>query len=59
MGRTYAVQLRGRPYLKIEEQAFSTLTRGADSNPARVKAREEVCETGMLIFKYLNISAFR
>jgi hypothetical protein len=32
--------LRGGPYLKIEEQPFSTLTRGADSNPARVLLRE-------------------
>jgi hypothetical protein len=28
--------LRGGPYLSMEEQPFSTLTRGADSNPARV-----------------------
>jgi hypothetical protein len=32
--------LRGGPYLKIEEQPFSTFTRGADSNLARVLARE-------------------
>jgi hypothetical protein len=47
--------IRGGPYLKIEEQPFSTLTRGVGSNPARVKAQEEVHETGIMIFKYSNI----
>jgi hypothetical protein len=28
--------LRGGPYLIMEEQPFSTLARGAESNPARV-----------------------
>jgi hypothetical protein len=32
--------LRGRPYLIMEELSFSMLTRGADSNPARVLSRE-------------------
>jgi hypothetical protein len=32
--------LRGGPYLIMEEQPFSTLTRGADSNPARALSRE-------------------
>jgi hypothetical protein len=32
--------LRGGPYLKIEEQPFSTLINGAESNPARVLLRE-------------------
>jgi hypothetical protein len=51
--------LRGGPYLKIEEQPFSTLTRGADSNPARVIAREEVHMTGNIyfqIFKYNGVA---
>jgi hypothetical protein len=34
--------LRDGPYLIMEEQHFSTLTRGAESNPARVLWRE-VC----------------
>jgi hypothetical protein len=32
--------LRGGPSLIMEEQPFSTLIRGADSNPARVLTRE-------------------
>jgi hypothetical protein len=31
--------LRGGPSFLIEEQAFSTHMRGAESNPARVNAR--------------------
>jgi hypothetical protein len=34
----------------MEEQPFSTLTREADLNPARVKAREEVHTTGDIYF---------
>jgi hypothetical protein len=41
----------------MEEQPFSTLTRGADSNPARVKAREEVCTTGHL-FQIFKLNGF-
>jgi hypothetical protein len=37
MGRTYVVK---RSYLIMEEQPSSTLTRGAESNPARVLWRE-------------------
>jgi hypothetical protein len=51
--------LRGGPYLKIEEQPFSTLTRGADSNPARVIAQEEVHMTENIcfqIFKYNGVA---
>jgi hypothetical protein len=42
----------------MEEQPFSTLTRGADSNPARVKAREEVHTTGDIYFKHLRTTGF-
>jgi hypothetical protein len=31
---------RGGPSFLIEEQAFSTLNRGAESNPARILWRE-------------------
>jgi hypothetical protein len=34
--------LRGGPYLKIEENSFRGANTVVDSNPARVKAREEV-----------------
>jgi hypothetical protein len=52
MGRTYAA--KRRTLLKIEELPFSTLTRGAGLNPARVKAREKRC-IYFHIFKYINL----
>jgi hypothetical protein len=42
----------------MEEQPFSTLTRGAESNPARVKAREKVHTTGDIYFQIFEINGF-
>jgi hypothetical protein len=41
--------IRGGPYLIMEELPFSTLTRGADSNPARVLSREGVARLKIFI----------
>jgi hypothetical protein len=41
----------------MEEQPFSTLTRGAESNPARVLWRE-VARLKIFIFKYSNLNGF-
>jgi hypothetical protein len=42
----------------MEEQPFSMLTRGADSNPARVEAREEVHTTGDIYFQIFKLNGF-
>jgi hypothetical protein len=39
----------------MEEQPFSTLTRGADSNPARVLSRKGVARLKIFFFFYKQI----
>jgi hypothetical protein len=39
----------------MEELPFSTLTRGADSNPARVLSRQSVARLKIFIFVYTKI----
>jgi hypothetical protein len=46
--------VQARTYSMIEEQPVSTIPRGADSNPARVKAQEAWHDWRIFIFKYSN-----
>jgi hypothetical protein len=55
---THITAACARPYFKIEEQAFSTLTRGAESNPARVSSRRSVARLEENNFQIFSLNGF-